>query len=169
MQLYDLEKFQRERRVEDKYIPWSEKFLHPNYITIDAEANSPRVIVNDSTASADIDYRLLPEIFEATKRLEEKFDQHDKQTIDDHANLESKLDQALVENKYFRECLSKVNTPIRLQRNSLLSGVFAVVSYFISVNYSVDIVHPYLVAAILFSSIIFYIMSVIMLRQDNVS
>lgn len=99
--------------------------------------------------------------------LKGSMERHDSKMDEDHALLKDKMDELKRENQYFRQELSKIYNPNKLKKNTLYFASGALASIALSVYADIDLVHPFVSYAILFSAIIFHVMSLVMKKQDS--
>lgn len=92
---------------------------------------------------------------------------HDIKTSNEHKELLERLQKLQSENEYFRIQLFEVNTPTKLKRYATFFGLLSFGSLTLSKLLSINLLHPILAYFIFGSSVVFYIMSVIMEKQDK--
>lgn len=91
--------------------------------------------------------------------------EHNNRTAQNHDELLTKLNELKSENDYFRSQLSEINTPNKLRKYSIACGAFAFFSLGLSKLLDVNLLHPVAAYFIFSVSAIFYLMSVLMLRE----
>lgn len=112
-------------------------------------------------------YANYSDIVTRLKRIESKHDKHDDLTTESASSILEEIKKLRTENTYFRKQLQSINTPTKLKLNSFYCATFASLSLGLSNFLNINILHPIASTLVLAASLVFFIMSLAMEKQDR--
>jgi len=107
------------------------------------------------------------QVLRVLKKIRQEMAAHDAKTSLEHNKLLSELKTLQIENEYFRHQLYSINTPNKLRKYSICSGAVSIISLTVSKFFHINLVHPVAAYFIFTISAVFYLMSIIMLRENK--